>query len=129
MRSFRIAVVGLFMTSSLAYAQADSVVLRITSPRGAETVFSGVITFKDARTERRLDSIRTPFEITMPAQAIDARFSATDGGALNGAIIAYRKGEQRGHVWGTMYSGDVKLYFDANGRFGFGSRLPRALTP
>lgn len=129
MRSIPLAVLGLLTLSSLAKAQADSVVLRITSPRGVETVFSGVITLRDSRTERRLDNVRTPFVVTLLAQAIDARFSAADGGALSGDILTYRQGAQRGHVTGTVYVGDVKLYFDPKGRFGFGQRLAQALTP
>ena len=129
MRSLSLAAFALLTVSSLAGAQADSVVLRVTSPRGAEAVFSGIITLKDSRTERRLDSVRTPFEVTLPAQAIDARFSAADGGALSGDILTYRNGKQGGHVTGTVYVGEVKLYFDPKGRFGFGQRLAQALTP
>ena len=123
------SVVALLMgLPTLAHAQADSIVLRITSPRGAEVQFSGVITFKDAKTERRVEG-RTPFEIELPAQHIDARFSATDAGALSGDIVTYRAGVQRGHVTGTVYLGDVKLYFEPGARFGFGSRLAQRLTP
>ncbi len=113
---------------SIAHAQADSVLLRVTSSRGADVQFSGVITLKDARSERRIEG-RTPFEIKLPAQDIDARFSATDGGALSGDIFTFRNGVQRGHVFGTVYVGDVKLHFVPGARFGFGSRVAQRLMP
>jgi hypothetical protein len=121
-------VAFLIVMPTLAHAQADSVVLRITSPRGSEVQFSGVLTLKDTRTERRIEG-RTPFEIKLPSQHVDARFTAADGGALNGDILAYRAGVQQGHVTGTVYAGDVKLYFEPGARFGFGSRVAQKLTP
>lgn len=110
------------------HAQADSILLRITSPRGAEVQFSGVITLRDARTERRIEG-RTPFEITLPAQDIDARFSATDRGALSGDIVAFRDGVRRGHAFGTVHVGDVKLHFAPGAGFGFGSSVAQRLAP
>lgn len=133
MSSFKylVATVGalLMIVPTAARAQADSVVLRITSPRGTEVTFSGVLTLKGSKTERRLEKVRTPFEITLAAQDIDARFSASDGGALSGEILAYRQGKQHGHVSGTMYFGEVKLYFQPDGSFGFGSRLAQRILP
>jgi hypothetical protein len=124
-----LAVAALLSIPSFAHGQADSVVLRITSPRGTEVLFSGVITLKGAETERRLDKVRTPFELKLPAQHIDARFTAADGGALRGDIVTYREGKQRGHVTGTMYFGEVKLYFEPGLAFGFGARIARVLSP
>ena len=119
----------LMSVPAIAYGQADTVVIRITSPRGAEVQFSGVITFKDGKTERRLDRVATPFELRLPAQSLDARFTAVDGGALSGDIVTYRAGQQRGHVTGTNYTGEVKLHFDPGGSFGYGGRFARRFTP
>lgn len=125
MRFKDLAVTALLSIPSIARGQADSVVLRITSPRGNEVLFGGVITLKGAQTERRLDGVRTPFELTLPAQHVDARFTAADGGSLSGDIFIYRDGKQRGHATGTMYFGEVKLYFDPGAGFGFGPRVAR----
>jgi hypothetical protein len=115
---------------ALAGAQADSVVLRITSPRGAEVKFSGVITLSDGKTERRIENVSTPFEVKLPAQRIDARFRAADGGALSGDIIVYRKGGgEPGRVAGTMYTGDVTLYLDPGRGYGFGPRVTQRPIP
>jgi hypothetical protein len=134
MSSHRIWLAGLTVlllhSPTLAHAQADSVVLRITSPRGTEVKFSGVITLSDGKTERRIENVSTPFELKLPVQQIDARFRAADGGALSGDIIVYRKGGgEPGHVTGTMYTGDVKLYLDPGGRYGFGPRVAQRPIP
>ena len=129
MRFHRSIVSGLLLIPSVVLGQADSVVIRITSPRNTEVQFSGVIILKDNKTQRRFDRVSTPFEITLPAQSVDARFTATDGGALSGDLITYREGKQRGHVTGTMYSGEVKLYLEPSVAFGFGPRVPRPLNP
>ena len=114
---------------AMAQTRPDTVILRITSPRGAEVQFSGVITLKDGKTERRLDNVRTPFELKLPAQSVDARFTASDGGALSGELLTYREGKAGGHVSGTMYLGTVKLYYEPTVGFGFGPRVARPLSP
>ena len=119
----------LMSVPAMAYGQADTVVIRITSPRGAEVQFSGVITFSDGKTERRLDRVATPFELRLPGQSIDARFTAADGGALSGDIITYREGQRRGHAAGTNYRGEVKLHFEPGVSYGYGGRVERPLTP
>jgi hypothetical protein len=133
MRSYTTCLAGiaalLMSFPAFAQAQADSVVLRITSPRGAEVQFSGVVALKDSKTERRIENARTPFELRLAAQDIDARFSARDGGSLSGDIVTYSQGTQRGRVTGTMYIGEVKLYFQPGGAFGFGSRLAQGHIP
>jgi hypothetical protein len=122
-------VAALLAIPSVAHGQADSVVIRITSPRGTEVQFSGVITLKDNKTQRRFDRVSTPFEVKLPAQSVDARFTATDGGALSADLVTYREGKQRGQVTGTMYSGEVKLYLEPGVAFGFGPRAARPLSP
>ena len=122
-------VTALLGIASVAHGQADSVVIRITSPRGTEVQFSGVITLKDNKTQRRFDRVSTPFEVKLPAQSIDARFIATDGGALSADLVTYRDGKQRGQVTGTMYVGEVKLYLEPGVAFGFGPRVARPLSP
>lgn len=129
MRFQYLAVAALLILPSVAHGQADSVVLRVTSPRGTEVLFSGVITLKDTQTERRVDNVRTPFELKLPAQHIDARFTAADGGALSGDLFTFREGKQRGHVTGTVYLGEVKLYVEPGVRFGFGRRVARTFFP
>ena len=129
MRFQRYVMAALAAIPSILYGQADSVVIRITSPRGVEVPFNGVITFSDGKTERRLERVLTPFEVTLPAQNVDARFTAADGGALSGDVITYRKGQQRGHVTGTNYAGEVKLYFEPGVAFGYGGRIARTPTP
>jgi len=129
MRFHHLAVAALLGIPSFAHSQADSVVLRITSPRGTAVLFSGVITLKGAQTERRLDNVRTPFELKLPAQSIDGRFTAADGGSLSGEIFSYREGKQDGYVTGTVYFGKVNLYFEPGVSFGFGPRVVRALSP
>ena len=124
-----LAAAAFSLLPSLAHGQADSVVLRVTSPRGTEVIFNGVITLRGAQTERRLENVRTPFELKLPAQHIEARFAAADGGALSGDLVTYRDGMQRGHVTGTVYVGDVKLYAEPGVGFGFGPRMSRPVTP
>lgn len=62
-------------------------------------------------------------------QDIDARFTADDGGALNGEIVPFKDGMRQGQVWGGTYRGAVSLYFAPGEGFGFGSRngLRRAI--
>lgn len=103
-------------------AQGDTVVLIVKSPRGHEIAFSGTVVLKDAKATRRFDNVTTPFELRLPKQDIDARFTADDDSALNGEIIYFKGGEQKGHVWGTVYTGTVKLHFEPGGTFGFGGR-------
>ena len=103
-------------------AGGDTVVLIVKSPRGVEVTFSGTIVLRDAKTTRRIDNVKTPFELRLPAQDIDARFVADDGAGLNGEIVEFRGGEKRGQVWGTMYRGPLLLYFEPGRRFGFGDR-------
>jgi hypothetical protein len=110
-------------------AAGDSVVLRVTSPRGQEVTFSGAITFRDSKTERRLDRITTPFELRLPAQNIDAHFRADDYRGLGGELVRYESGKQRGYVRGTVHLGTVRLYFDSAGSYGFGSRPRPTLSP
>ena len=109
---------ALMSIPSVASAQADTVVIWVTSPRGAEVAFNGVITFRDGKTERRLDGVVTPFELRLPAQDIDARFSAADGGALSGDLVTYRDGKQRGQAAGTNLSRPVST-----------NRLTKMLVP
>ena len=125
----RYLVAALIGLPSLAFGQADTVVLRVTSPRGTEVQFSGVITLRDGKTERRLENVSTPYEIRLAAQNVDARFTAVDGGGLSGDLTTYREGKQRGHVTGTRYSGTVRLYHEPGVAFGFGGRGPHALFP
>ena len=103
-------------------ASGDTVVLIVKSPRGVEVTFSGTIVLRDANTTQRIDNVKTPFELRLPRQNIDARFVAEDGAGLNGEIVAFRGGEKRGQVWGTIYRGPLLLYFEPGGRFGFGDR-------
>ena len=118
---------ALMSIPSVASAQADTVVIRVTSPRGAEVAFNGVITFRDGKTERRLDGVVTPFELRLPAQDIDARFSAADGGALSGDLVTYRDGKQRGQAAGTNLRGEVKLHYEPGVSYGYGGRPARGL--
>jgi hypothetical protein len=118
----RLLPVALAASPLAAQGMADSVVLRVTSPRGEEVTFSGVVTFRDGKTERRIENVRTPFELRVAAEDLDARFTAADGGALSGEIVAYRAGKQHGHATGTTYVGAVNLHFDPRRGFGFGER-------
>src|SRR5687768_10995867 len=129
MRFQHYVVAAMLGIPSVAHRQADSVVIRITSPRGTEVQFSGVITLKDNKTQRRFDRVSTPFELTLPVQSVDARFTAADGGALTGDLVIHREGKQPGQVTGTMYSGEVKLYLEPGVAFGFGPRVARPLSP
>src|SRR5438105_10857341 len=92
-------------------ATADSVVLRVTSPRAEQVTFSGTVTLRDAKTERRLNGVTTPFELRLPAQDIDARFIADDGMALGGELVSYKAGKDSGRVRGKTYVGTVRLYY------------------
>ena len=129
MRVHHLVTAALLGIPGLARAQADSIVVRVTSPRGSEVLFSGLVTFRDARTERRLENVRTPFELKLPAQHIDVRLTATDGGALSGGVFILRDHKERGYATGTVYHGDVKLYFEPGVGYGFGPRVARRLTP
>jgi hypothetical protein len=115
---------------AIAQARADSVILRVTSPRGDEVAFSGVITLKDEKAERKIEHRRTPFEIRLAAQDIDARFTADDGGALSGEITPFRGDRKMGHVSGVVRTGAVLLHFVPGQSFGFGGRrLAQRLLP
>jgi hypothetical protein len=103
-------------------AQGDTVVLIVKSPRGEEVAFTGTIVLRDAKTTRRIENVRTPFELRLAKQDFDASFAAADGGALNGEIVVFKAGEQSGHAWGTVYRGEVKLHYQPRGSFGFGGR-------
>ena len=105
-----------------ASAPNDTVILRVTSPRGVEVAFNGTITLRDRRTEQRIENQRTPFEVRLPRQNVDARFTASDGFALGGEIISIRDGRPSGHVTGTVHVGEVKLFYERGQGFGFGSR-------
>lgn len=129
MRVHQLLAATLLGLPAVAHGQADSVVLRVTSPRGAEVVFNGVITFRDARSERRLENVRTPFELKLPAQHIDVRLTAADGGALSGGVYVYRDVKERGYATGTVQVGDVKLYYQPGVGYGFGPRTARQLSP
>jgi hypothetical protein len=114
--------VALAASPLTAQAQADTVVLRVTSPRGRDVAFSGVVTLREGKTERRFDNVKTPFELRLPAEDLDARFTAADGGALSGEVMPFRAGKQNGYVSGTIHRGAVQLYFDRRQGFGFGGR-------
>ena len=103
-------------------AAGDTVVLLVKSPGGAEVTFSGTIVLRDAKQTRRIDNVKTPFELRLKAQDIDARFVAADGAGLSGEIVAFRGGQKGGQVWGTVYRGPLLLYFDPGKGFGFGDR-------
>jgi hypothetical protein len=112
-------------------ASGDTVILIVKSPREHELTFSGTIVLRDAKTTRRLDNVKTPFEIRLPVQDIAARFVADDGAGLDGEIVAFRGGEKRGQVWGTVYRGPLQLYFEPGKGFGFGDRnaAPARVVP
>lgn len=129
MRVYHLVTAALLGIPGLARGQADSVVVRVTSPRGSEVLFSGFITFRDARSERRLENVRTPFELKLPAQQIDVRVTAADGGALSGGVFVLREEKERGYATGTVHRGDVKLYYAPGVGYGFGRRVARRLTP
>jgi hypothetical protein len=97
----------------------DTVIVRVTSPRGAEVTFSGVVTLREAESERRIESQRTPFELRFPRQDLDARFTADDGGALSGEIVVHRARKKPGRAWGTVNAGAVNLFARGLG-YGFG---------
>jgi hypothetical protein len=124
MKASRVLMLQVALAASplAAQAQADTVVLRVTSPRGGDVAFSGVVTLRDGKTERRFDNVKTPFELRLPAEDLDARFTAADGGALSGEVMPFRAGKQHGLVSGTIYAGAVQLYFDRRQGFGFGGR-------
>jgi hypothetical protein len=112
-------------------ASGDTVILIVKSPRGQEVTFSGSIVLRDAKTTRRFDNVKTPFEIRLPVQDIDARFVADDGAALDGEIVAFRNGKKGRHAWGTVYRGPLVLYHEPGKGFGFGDRraLPGRAVP
>ena len=124
-----LCVLAFVSAPSFAQQASDTVVIRVTSPRGVAVAFSGVVTLRDAKTERRLENVRTPFELRLPAQNLEARFSADDGAALGGEIISYKAGVQHGQVTGHVYVGQVRLYFEPSGSFGFGPRLATRPRP
>ncbi|MEX2177184.1 MAG: hypothetical protein WD801_00645 [Gemmatimonadaceae bacterium] len=106
----------------------DSVIIRVTSPRSGQKTFSGVITLQNARSERRLDKVTTPFEIRLPAQDIDAQFTADDMEGLSGELISLKGDGQEGRVYGTVDAGAVRLHFEPGKSFGFGRRLDKRTT-
>lgn len=74
-------------TQGVAATGEDTVVIRVTSARAAETRFRGVIMTSDSMPARRIVGTRTPFEIRIPAHGVHALFSADDGGSLAGEIV------------------------------------------
>ena len=105
-------------------ASGDTVVLIVTSPRGKEVTFSGTIVLRDAKETKRFVNVSTPFELRLARHDLDADFQADDGGALNGEIVVFKGGEEKGHVWGGTIAGTVKLYHQPGVSFGFGGRRP-----
>jgi hypothetical protein len=107
-------------------AGGDTIVLIVKSPRGHEISFSGTLVLRGTKTTRRFDNVKTPFELRLPAQDVDARFDADDGQGLDGEIVLFRGGAKRGQVWGTVYRGTLKLFAEPGKGFGFGERNPSA---
>jgi len=132
---FAAALLGFAVSATQANAQTsvtakgDTVVLIVKSPRGQEVAFSGTVVLRDANKTLRYDNEKTPFELRLAKQDIDARFAADDGGGLNGEIVSFKDGERQGQAWGTTYRGALSLYFAPGFGFGFGSRnrIPRAI--
>lgn len=110
-------------------SKADSVVIRVMSRRDAQTTFSGVITLRDSKSERRFDKVTTPFEIRIPAEFLEARFIADDGGSLGGELLPVRDGKALGNVNGHSYVGKVELFYQPGVGFGFGKRAPGRAIP
>jgi hypothetical protein len=129
-RRLAVAFSSLTLTPLALHAQTpvsaggDTVILIVKSPRGHEITFSGTIVLRDYKTTRRFDKVKTPFELRLPAQDVDARFEADDGQGLDGEIVMFRGGAKRGQVWGTVYRGTLKLYSEPGKGFGFGERTP-----
>jgi len=119
------AIVGAPRALLAQRPRADTLVLRITSPRGVEIVVSGVI--RIGSEERAVNAVRTPYEIRLPADAMEARFEAGDGDGIGGDLALYRDGRKTGHVYGIARKGSVNLYYELTGRFGFGRRASRSI--
>lgn len=132
MASRWVIVTALLLAPVAAAAQAapsrDTIVIRITSPRGVEVPVTGSIVFRESRTERTFENVMTPVEVRVPRQEVDIRFAAVDGKSLSGELVHMRGGEQRGYARGTTHWGAITLYNDRS-RYGFGQRwLGRILS-
>ena len=120
--------IGTLASQASAQAQVtaagDTIILLVTSPRGHEVLFSGTITLREAMTEKKLENVRTPFEIRLPIQPIEASFTAVDGGALGGEIHPFRDGKPRGHAIGTTWTAAAPLHLFYRPGFGWGFGNP-----
>ena len=121
-------VASILLPPLAALAQArtpvttDTIVIRITSPRGVEVPVSGTITLRGSKTERTFDNVMTPVEVRIAREDLDVRFSADDGMALSGELARMRDGRREGHAYGTITRGTVHLFNDASTGYGFGDR-------
>lgn len=84
---------------------------------------SGTIRLRDGEEERKYTDVRTPFEIRLPAQALEARFGVPLGVRLSGEMTLLREGRQVGWVTGTARFGSLRFYRTVTGAYGFGSTL------
>jgi hypothetical protein len=123
---FARAAVAALLTMQTAAAQTaspptrtDTVVLRITSVSDKQVRFRGVVTFPGGRAPILLDSLMTPYELRLPAQAIDSRFQAFDGVPLHGEIVT-----RSGEVSGSAMFVPLRLHFKPGGTFGFEALPP-----
>ena len=128
MRLHRVLIPGVLSVTFALGAQAqnaepapeDSVVISVTSPRGAEVLFSGEIRLAD-NSRMRLDHIRTPYQLRVAYQPVEATFRSDDGGKLSGELRINRIGKQPGGASGTGI-GRVHLFLDPGREYGYGAR-------
>lgn len=118
-----LSLLALVSSGMRAQSRADTVVLRIEGPTEQPTRFSGTIRLRGGQEERRYNDMRTPFEIRLPAQALEARFAASFGTPLSGTMTLHREGKQVGWVTGTSRLGGLRFHRSESGAFGFGSAI------
>lgn len=117
-----LTLLALFGRAGFAQNRVDTVVLRIEGPAGGTTLVSGSIRLRDGEEERKYNDVRTPFEIRLPAQPLEASFGAI-GVRLSGEMTLLREGKQVGWVSGTSRIGHLRFYRTETGAYGFGSPL------
>jgi hypothetical protein len=127
MKRLSLAVLVCAIAASSASAQSarqDSIILRVTSPRGREVAFTGVLMV--AGEKRHIDRALTPFEVRIPAQDVDATFRATDFGSLGGEIVRIESGKKSANAVGRIRFGALRLY-SLGKSYGFSGRKLLAL--
>lgn len=117
-----LTLLALIGRAAFAQSRADTVVLRIEGPPGGAARVSGTISLRGGEEERKYSDVRTPFEIRLPAQPLEARFGAV-GVRLSGEMRLLREGKQVGWVAGTSRIGSLRFYRTETGAYGFGSPL------